>query len=527
MKLYLNGLEVKSNQLSENTTYIIDFETENLHIIKNEIRKSKLTEFIDWIPGNKQGSLRICNKIGIINFFSRSLDVKSSKFLLDKNGEEQISILIKDIQEITKNCIYDFASPVLLIGDIDYNLKESNKIQQFNYYKNIIINWPKKRNFETLLNIVIEKSNNLYEHHYKQEYITKIRKTNNKTIQSIFSKSDTLTIIEDSNHLSNSTLAKNLKINSSKFYFPKKILNKEYFLSTNTPENQFVKYLLLHIQQLSQYMIKKNISSNLNEDAKQINQLCVHYLSKPFFKNISRMYQVPQYSTVLRNRLGYRDLFYHYVKSRFGIKQLLHADIENFQAVGLKNISELYEYWTFFQIAKLVFNKDIVIQDIRELNNLDSGIKYGLTLSSPHKDVFLHYNQTESKKRKTSYSVELRPDITIEFSNGAKYVFDAKYRVKNNFEEVRYYNSADVVKMHAYLDAIENCKFAIELYPGTELCFYEKDVHALIKTSVNDIDTYLGVGAFPLIPNTPEMIENLKVLISELFKKNLYRNIGA
>ena len=119
------------------------------------------------------------------------------------------------------------------------------------------------------------------------------------------------------------------------------------------------------------------------------------------------------------------------------------------------------------------------------------------------------YNKTFNKGSGT-YSVEMRPDYTLEFiinDNNYKIHFDAKYRL--NIEDESFKNQ-DIVKMHSYKDAIENTLGAYVLYPGEKEKIFEE----------NELES---VGAFPLNPgNDKEEKRELVKFINNLIEKLLY-----
>ena len=108
------------------------------------------------------------------------------------------------------------------------------------------------------------------------------------------------------------------------------------------------------------------------------------------------------------------------------------------------------------------------------------------------------------------YSLTLKPDYSlIIYIDGKKYVlhFDAKYRLNIKDES---FMDEDVVKMHAYKDAILDTVGAYVLYPGKEKqIFYENNNRRLES-----------VGAFPLNPGENKgNEENLRDFIIEMIEK--------
>ena len=106
-------------------------------------------------------------------------------------------------------------------------------------------------------------------------------------------------------------------------------------------------------------------------------------------------------------------------------------------------------------------------------------------------EIDLLYNKTFKKNDKdyNSYSVKLRPDYTLKVNaiDEAYFIhFDAKYKLYVDSDK---FKNEDIVKMHAYKDAIPNTIGAYVIYPGSKNeLYYEND------------DQLKSVGAFGLIP---------------------------
>jgi uncharacterized protein len=93
-----------------------------------------------------------------------------------------------------------------------------------------------------------------------------------------------------------------------------------------------------------------------------------------------------------------------------------------------------------------------------------------------------------------SYSINLRPDIMIRHGDRIL-VFDAKY--KGFFDADSTIGNAkdeDILKMHAYREAIHNIWGAFALFPGIEDQVFDKSSEF----------PYEGIGAIALKPNHPK-----------------------
>ena len=124
----------------------------------------------------------------------------------------------------------------------------------------------------------------------------------------------------------------------------------------------------------------------------------------------------------------------------------------------------------------------------------------------------LLYNKTFSKSKfndYNSYSVNLRPDYSLIIRTGdERHIihFDAKYKL-NIYDES--FKNEDVVKMHAYKDAIADTIGAYVIYPGEKKKLYHEDEMRL-----------KSVGAFPLNPGeNKDKEELLRDFIIEMIEK--------
>ena len=196
----------------------------------------------------------------------------------------------------------------------------------------------------------------------------------------------------------------------------------------------------------------------------------------------------------------------------------------------LKNIAVLYELWTFFRIARVIADREGPPSRAGRTTsdefgvNLSAGVVFEWA-SGTHLTYNKQFSQTRSG-RNHSYSVPLRPDITLRINGGGNsglHLFDSKFRVRvladvglapadrdNPDEKAKErtgtFRRGDIYKMHAYRDAIPDARSVWILYPGNKFAFFDalgshastgRQGFALPK----DLPTKLeGVGAIPLSP---------------------------
>ncbi|TDX11303.1 DUF2357 domain-containing protein [Flavobacterium sp. S87F.05.LMB.W.Kidney.N] len=522
MKIYkLSGEEV-DYELIENQTYKLDFQSEDYSLILKEINNAKLSNFIDWQEGNRLGKLCISNYIGNIYFFKKTYNVKSVKFLKELSGVEQFKKVLNEIEQLSKNIIFSYNSPSFILREVDYKNTNPSTLLIFNYFKKIILDWDSTINLETSISRILKNPNFKYSKLYEKDKIEKIKKINNKTIKLIVNKTNEVTKLRNQDtHLLNLPLTQFLSRNSSESYFPTKSFMEKNKLSYDTLENRFVKHFVRYVASFAYRLnFVKNLPASVHDEKELILKVCRNILNKSFFREIGEMTVVPTNSTVLQSRIGYKDILQHYSRSQFGIMHIFEEFEKNALSVDLKRISDLYEYWVFYKIAKAFLGNDIIVEQQSILTE-EGNLSYGVCFKN--ETISVYYNWTESKARQSSYSVSFRPDVTvaIKSKDGSimKLIFDAKYKVERKEREDNtegHVKIDDIHKMHAYVDAIKDTLFAIVVYPGTEFLFYEKQHNTSIKRSVNEIDTFIGVGAIPLTPENIEQDIQLQLLVNRI-----------
>lgn len=278
-------------------------------------------------------------------------------------------------------------------------------------------------------------------------------------------------------------------------YVPIRINDTRYVDTIDVPENRFYKNFLEFIENLIVSLIEKTEEGYVRDKLHEYKEEISYYLSQRYFKDISAMEYAPLNSQVLQKKEGYRDILEYYLMFEFGFK--MNWDITDDFRGYEKKLSTLYEYWCYFELISIVkelTGSKINFEDVFKIDNqnwnihLKEGIikKFDLEMSNQVIKINLMYNKLFSKDKGT-YSVDLKPDYTLEFiinGNNYKIHFDAKYRL--NIEDESFKNQ-DIVKMHSYKDAIENTLGAYVFYPGEKDRIFEE----------NELKS---VGAFPLNP---------------------------
>lgn len=336
-------------------------------------------------------------------------------------------------------------------------------------------------------------------------------------------------------------------------------------LSHDTPENRFVKFVLETFETfLEDLLDKPSAGPLLKKEVGVLVGKLESMLADPFFREVGRLHQLPLQSPLLQRRDGYRQIFRCWILFDCAAKFVWKGGDDVYDA-GKRDVATLYEYWVYFQlvdVVKKVFNIDegsvgALVKPVRggmaiqlkhgEILNLTATSKTGRVLN-----VRFAYNRSfgvHDLFTAGSWSVGMRPDYTLsiwpgdlreaeaELEEAIVHVhFDAKYRIEKSeaifgrradasilhsgecddvtdghTEEYQVFDccSDDLLKMHAYNDAIRRTYGSYVIYPGdASKSTMMQEYHEIIP----------GLGAFALQPTQDGSVgrEGLERFISDI-----------
>ena len=95
-----------------------------------------------------------------------------------------------------------------------------------------------------------------------------------------------------------------------------------------------------------------------------------YYLSQRWLKDVGRMQYTPLSSQVLQKREGYRDILKYFLSLELSFRLAWDEISDNFKGYERK-LSELYEYWCYFKLLKVLnklSDKKLDFNDVFKLN---------------------------------------------------------------------------------------------------------------------------------------------------------------
>ena len=300
--------------------------------------------------------------------------------------------------------------------------------------------------------------------------------------------------------------------------------------TVDTAESRFVKHALRDFSAFLDHAEETLMESGngyeaVLRDIRYLRGLVAQRLAAGFFRSLGEPRMLPLGSPVLQRKAGYREVLQTWLHFKLssrvkweGAPEVLGGQGTEFHA-GKRDMPALYEAWLFFQLLNLFCKKfDVGVPDKQKLvNEKDLSItlkqgRHACFAGKLHKGIRrlngeFHYNRSfrhsDDHAKAGSWTRILRPDYTMTFWPGDLTVaeaeqqelavhihFDAKYKVhsvdrlfgREGFGENGddpadleaekreqrdgNYKRADLLKMHAYRDAIRRSEGAYVLYPG-------------------------------------------------------------
>lgn len=488
------------------------------------------------IPILKNGTEEAVTKI--------QLEVQSSK----SGYRDDYRDMLELITEKCTDLLLRANSPVSQHFAIDYTKDSQTLYQKFAFIKSVI----GTEEFAEAIHRIVTAPVTKWTETTEEKDIRNARRFSNSSIKEIL-KGSKRNKLPESHYLNGYGITT----------LPERITTQRKADSVDTPENRFIKHSLENFLKFSTDINNKAKEfghKKIENESEVLIRELESQLHHSFFKDISRPTTLKLNSPVLQRKEGYREVLRVWLMFDLAAK-LIWKGGDDVYSGGKKDIATLYEYWLFFKLLDLfqsIF--EIEPKDISDLiketpDGLNLQIKQGKFTAlrgvydsgNRKLNIRFNYNRSFSGKKhypdSGSWTTTLRPDYTLSFwpfgiseTEAEKQElivhihFDAKYKIANLTDFLEQttendldkektenrkgiYKNADMLKMHAYKDAIRRTGGAYVLYPGDK-SINQKGFHEIIP----------GLGAFPVKPSKDNSgIGELKAFILEVIEHFINR----
>ena len=347
-----------------------------------------------------------------------------------------------------------------------------------------------------------------------------------------------MSILTETRYLYEDKTSDGVILYESKKYTPLKVKQPVRYETFDTKENRFVKYFaglvardiveIIRIEEEggdkdSEDNDKKNKKNEekgnlLLDKLRELKAWLFEFNSTDWLDEVGQMQSVPVYSTVLRMREGYKELFGLYAKYLFS------ANLDSLLTrwINMRDMPNLYELWVALEIADRISRYKKDEEDAGKKDSLKIEIfvkthkirnKLSLKIKEGDGTIFEYQGKFGGKNNIPYTPINLRPDFVFYNKDGKPCVIlDAKFGRENasdnNGDKP---NEKDIVKMHAYRDALK-AKACYIVYPyDFEPSFYsvggKEDKAPLTIEDIldaisgkGDKEIKEGVGWFRMVP---------------------------
>ncbi len=460
------------------------------------------------------------------------------------------------LEEITDKCmdlLMHHSSPVSQNVEINFDADANTLYQRFAFLKSVLDSEEFKDSVHKILSAPVSR--------WKETEIEKdirgVRRMNSSLTRQIGSAKNRL------------DLPNQHPLKSIVCSIPARVRMTNKIETVDTQENRFIKFALEYFQTfVGDFRIKAKSNPKVQEEAKILEDNLEQVLGHSVFKEIGRPTVLPLNSPVLQRKEGYREVLRVWLMIDLAAKLIWHGGDDVYSA-GKRDVAILYEYWVFFKLVDLV--KEVFKIDSKSIEDLIEKTDDGLLLKlkqgkhlpiegdfisdSRKLNIQFSYNRTFGGSSRFpkggSWTSSQRPDYTLsiwpkginqeqaEHEDLIVHIhFDAKYKVneigeilgeadldesneltsealiaEKNQQKKGIYKRADLLKMHAYRDAIRRTGGAYVIYPGSE---------TLVKQGFHEL--LPGLGAFSLRPSrTDSGSENIKSFLLKVVEHFLNR----
>ena len=526
-------------QLVEGEEYEYAFEGD-YHFKEHElVRPSKSSPSRGWI---KTGIYVGCLTLTVTNDAGFEAEVSFEVRSVKMDYRTDYKTMLHDITSHFTDLVMMQGAPVTQRFEVDPNENSNTLYQQFAFMKSLV----DSDEFEEALNKILYNPIHKWTGTTIEKDICSVKKLGRQELKQIASSKNRLPLGEGrtiGDHINSvprrlSVSYKKDTVDVAENRFVKFVLQSfSSFCST--------------IQQC------KNASPRLKTEAELTANKLTGWLSRDFFLDVSNLQTMTLNSPALQRKEGYREALQAWMMSKLAAQITWKGGVNVYQAGkrNVAALYEYWVFFKLLDIVKETFHLELKEDDEKKLVKTDKDhinleLRQGHTKmiggqfheASRTLNVRLYYNRTFSTSdqldKSGSWTTAMRPDYTLSIWPGnikeaeaeeqdliVHIHFDAKYKLnkillddrlpddthtfmdedadlseeeflmnqEKQEEEKGIYKRVDLLKMHAYKDAIRRTSGAYILYPGSENKRL-KGFHEVLP----------GLGAFCLSPNSIE-----------------------
>ncbi|GAB4266099.1 DUF2357 domain-containing protein [Deferrisoma sp.] len=447
--------------------------------------------------GPEAGRFGLGNFVGVARFRGIPIEVVNRKVT-----PEQFRCMFDEVCRRIPEVVFSFATPAGFAWEREGPPPAALSYAALLYLLRILFSEP--LSVEGLFRLVHRNPHRRLETEEQPAPVERTSQVGPRVLAALAGGADALALLEPEHPLAGTPLARALGGQGGQRRFPREIPSVRRYWTYDTPENRFLKYFLTELRgAVAEFWSRfagteTLLNGEFDEPLREAAGLLDALLADRFFEDVGDLRQIPWASTVLTRRDGYRQLFRYFLEF-FSASRIRWNDADLEALCEVKDVATVYEYWVLFSLLDALearWGVPVRMAPLSHTDDREIRVAEGLCVHYATGAVF------EFQKWLRPYSRgALRPDFVI--SLGERHlVLDAKYRKTAGGGELYggedepfgtgTVKEDDLVKMHAYRDALPGVVGALAVYPGRET--------AVWSSPSGDV----RVGALALCPGAEE-----------------------
>ncbi|KXZ39989.1 hypothetical protein SAMN05661008_01952 [Alkalithermobacter thermoalcaliphilus JW-YL-7 = DSM 7308] len=283
-------------------------------------------------------------------------------------------------------------------------------------------------------------------------------------------------------------------------------------------ENQYIKYMIKNIikriRELKRSIYKKyQIQEDYYRLLDNFEGRLTSYLNT-FFRDISDLNNNKSMTLVFKMASGYKEIYFYYTLLQKGLDVY-----EGLYNITPKKLWNLYEIWCYIKLHNILreIGYNSYTQSIIQATS--NGITLSLMQNKESKGI---YQNKEGKKIELWYNkcysnlptTNQKPDTVLCLRDNSRkdriYIFDAKYRLHIDDNNIIGPMEEDINVMHRYRDSIvsemeDSMQFRYNTF-GAYVMFPYSDEEKFKEHKFYKSIEKVNIGAFPMLPGSTSLI---------------------
>jgi len=313
---------VAGSVLFEGVPYFLNVKGHDKKLIKKWIDEEYILSSIsNYHSRNEVLIIRFDNIVGLVNILGSIYDVRSRKLLDGLGGNEQFNRLLKEINDISRSLTFHFSGTAFSRREPETEYTQ-NMLEVFDYYYQLVFTYPTGSNLESLLNQCFCRPHNA-QRVYEQQVPTWKSKKIAPSFYNNMGKQMAWGQIRADHNLATTAVGQKTFSRTGTYLIPEFVTNQQYEATLNTTENRFLKFFLEDILSLCLRLRNAKVDKEVKGRTARLQQKILPFLRNPFFREIQRLTFIPGSSSVLLKKSGYKEIYYHFVQSKFSFRPIL------------------------------------------------------------------------------------------------------------------------------------------------------------------------------------------------------------